>query len=279
MPFTKVLFEQAQKYHVPILIGEAPPEWKPGNLAHHDASPQIYEMMAAFIAGVANLRDSNNGVIPEAEKWQCSAMVDGIIQHYPSEQFRQLWLKLPHETAASLRAYDGDLLTYPPLDEPKGIVFLIYDQSISNNLLLEDAMYCLNQNHNVVYAMKTGDYPYNDLQIAPKHLQTILQNEKYQSLPVMLIGNEVGGNIAALTASQAGSARIEKVITWDSDADCFFTEASFSDDLPLPPEMKLVMYYYSIAPEIKLSIAEHFNAEDTGNLERDWFTFLEAVVK
>lgn len=265
--------------HASILRGEAPPNWKPGQLYHHAATEQIYELMHTFIAGIVDLRNRNNGDVPTARNWPCNAKVNGVTQHYPSEHFKKLWLQLPHEATAKLASGENNLLEYPTTSPPKCIVFLIYDKNIDSKLLIEDAMYCLNKNNNAVFAMKIGDSPLRESQIAQNHLRTILQNEKFQSLPIVLVGNGIGGNIAFLMAKQVDSLRIDKVITWDTNVNHAFSELSISENMPLPSTIKLSMYYYGISPVEIIETAEIVNAQKSGSLEKDWFNFLEGIAK
>jgi len=228
IPATTSLKKQAEQYGIKVLCGEAPPV-KIGHFGHHAASDMTYKLIHTFIRDIARLREQNNGKIPPIEKWPVTEIITGEKQYLPSLDFVALWKQLPHDATNKISNGNNDeLIIFPQSGKANCIVFFAQDFESSNLPMLQDNLYFLAQAGSIPITIKLSNDYIKDVDRLKKALDTILLKNEWKTLPIHIIGNGIGGQLAAVAALSNGSKRIMRITTLNTSYEHPFDSLSIA---------------------------------------------------
>jgi tetratricopeptide (TPR) repeat protein/predicted esterase len=222
-PDARQFEEQALSQGIQVLRGETPfiMKSKDGTHSHHSPSLFAWKLMQAFIRDVAELREKNNGIIPPVDKWPVSDTANLEKQYLPSEEFASLWNQLPHDATAMFEAETGSsqehITVKPPSGQVRGIVLFVHDPSFYESTHIMDNLYFLTKKDLITVPVKMNDDYFMTLEKIKKTLDFILKNDKWNNLPVYILGSGDGGMLVAVAALANGNARIKRITTFNSE--------------------------------------------------------------
>ena len=185
-----------------------PPNFKLENPDHHAPSTIAYELITSYLAGVAASRVANNGNQPPPAMWQAKSE-DGL--PVPSREFAVLYDSLGKD--------------------PVNPVCLAVVAGKSDDPLFRDFPHLLRQEGAVVVLMAVGDNLLKERMLCEERLAKLLQDGRYRTLPLFLVGVGGAGQPAAVAALRLGNSRIRQIVLFDTLPDSPFEELSITGSL------------------------------------------------
>ncbi|MFZ2657938.1 MAG: hypothetical protein WAX69_23605 [Victivallales bacterium] len=281
VPAAKLFKEEADKAGMQVLRGETPPRWVQKDKQHYHHSPNelAFALMQTFIRDIAKLRQKYVEIVPPAEKWPVSETICGEKQYFPSAEFAALWKQLPHEASKFLADENRDrnkpIIVNPP-SQPSAVVLFMQDPSFDCSTMLLDNLYYFASKGVIAVSVEMNDDYFEALKRIQNTLDLVLKNEKWNALPVYVVGSGSGGQLAAVVALANGDKRIKRITTFNSEYEWPFQELSIDrfrnrTDIPL----RMILGNHEIPAPVDVPSTEVVFIEGGGMYFGDkWFTML-----
>ena len=205
----------------------------------HGPADSTYRLLQAFLEGAVELENSNEGKVPHPSQWPV-ATEDGA--RLPSEAFAQLWRLLPHEAIQRIDNGDKGVIVFPPPDDPEALVVMVARGGGDGSIQLKDGLYTLTQHHAVAVALLAGGLPGEAIPRLSFLIDEVSRKEEWKDLPVVLYGNGLAGQLAAVAGLRSADPRIAKIVTLDADLRSPFPELSVADE-PNPANIPVEMHF------------------------------------
>ncbi len=279
------MFEgQMKKYNMQVLRAQTPPVWGKKETKHfrHAPSSTALNLIQYYIKAIVDLRTANKGKLPNYTEWGVSIGDE----HFPSEDFAELWNYLPHEIIDDLENPDRDKnkkIILPSLtNKANKIVIFIHDNDLYSSTHILDNMYFLAERGCVVYSTEVSNDYFDTIKRIKSLVTDILANKELDHLPIYVSGSVCGGMLASVATFENPNERIKKIITLNSPFDWPFLDLTpilhrTKSDIPLECIYGRDSRIYMI-PADKESFTKVSYIENTGlTLGKDWFNILDAI--
>ncbi len=206
-----IVYAQKLRGHgLPALDVRTPPNFKISSPDHHAPNPVVYRLITSYLAGIAALRNADNGEIPPPAKWPER---DSAGAPLPSPQFAAAWREVHR-------------------DAPEKATLLAIVLTSENEPLLRDFLWLLRENGARTVVVPVGD----DLPEEAGRLREPLAGLlSHPDLPVFLIGIGSAAQPGVVAALQLPRGGIRRIVLFDAPLDSPYSELSITRALERNP--------------------------------------------
>ena len=237
---TREMVEDAMAKGVAIVNAQTPPPLAPsGKYDAHASSESTYRLIQAFIEGVVELGKDSGGK-PPPDRWPFSAKCGDAATRLPSEAFARLWESLPLDTVRRIDAGGGGWIMFPPPADPEALVLTAFPRE--DAVFLKNSLYFLSRRRAAAAAAFVDGPPEESVKRMESLLSEAMRKEAWKSLPVVLYGRGLPGQILAVAGLRNANRRITRIALWESEWRSPFPELSISGT-PNPSNIPVTLYY------------------------------------
>ncbi|MFH1824125.1 MAG: hypothetical protein ABH873_02720 [Candidatus Firestonebacteria bacterium] len=223
---------QSSAIGMQVIRALTPPDWskKTDKQYRHIPGKKAEELIFEFIKGIIDLRDNNNGVLPEVEKWPESRKeTENKHIFFPSKSFQKLMETLPQDEIMTM--IDGDFWKINVCEfnkESGDIIVFIHDPDFDSTEAMDDVYYLSEQGLTVFATPVYGECE-TDRPRIKKVIETALQSGKKRNKKIKIIGMLESGYLCLEEASSLNDGNIDRVTIINPKVPKCSKKADFKD--------------------------------------------------